>query len=196
MVKFPLSDGKKLHATTTMQTQISYWNLTNSHWEPCESRSCYLFPALFMCIVSDRSLDIHRIGTTFAVRLYFNVDWSQIASEGTQGGMNVKLSSRERLDLNLSTTFAELAISTLDMWGKEGERVLKNGRGSYAPYRIRNRTGSPVCIWSNVDGSSSAKREPEAVPIADEEAIDWRFDDWRTMREVLDPILPVVCGPM
>jgi len=25
----------QLHATTTLATQISYWNLTNSHWEPC-----------------------------------------------------------------------------------------------------------------------------------------------------------------
>jgi len=53
--------------------------------------------------------------------------------------MTATLSALERLDLNVSTTFAELAITTLRMWGKEGERVLQKARGSYAPYRIRDR---------------------------------------------------------
>lgn len=69
------------------------------------------------------------------------------------------------------------------MWGKEGERVLQKARGSYAPYRIRNRTGSPIFIWSDVDGSANAK-DGASVKIANDETVDWRFDDWKTMREV------------
>jgi len=93
------------------------------------------------------------------------------------------LSARERLDLNLSTTFAELAITTLNMWGIEGEHVLQKARGSYAPYRIRNRTGSPIFIWSDIDGNTNTKDVP-AVKILNDQTIDWRFDDWKTMREV------------
>jgi vacuolar protein sorting-associated protein 13A/C len=104
------------------------------------------------------------------------------------------LSARERLDLNLSTTFAELVITTLNMWSKEGERVLERARGSYAPYRIRNRTGSPVFIWSDIDGSSHVNDRAQAVQIANEESLDWRFDDWKTMREVLEPLsLALTC---
>src|ERR1700761_7115881 len=98
--------------------------------------------------------------------------------------MSLTLSSRERLDLNLTTTFAELATTTLNTWAKQGEYVLQKARGSYAPYRISNRTGSSIFIWADADGSTSAK-EITAVKIPNDETVDWRFDDWKTMREVL-----------
>ena len=94
------------------------------------------------------------------------------------------LSSRERLDLNVSTTFTELAITTMKMLGKEGEHTLAKARGSYAPYRIQNRTGSQIFIWADTDGRGSAN-DPAAVEIANDQTVDWRFDDWKTMREVL-----------
>ncbi|KAJ6604648.1 vacuolar protein sorting-associated protein 13 [Mycena vulgaris] len=139
----------ELQATTTMATQISYWNLANSHWEPL------IDPWTFTTSVSKTA----------------------------SNGMSLTLSSRERLDLNLTTTFAELATNTLNMWAKQGEyNVLQKARGSYAPYRISNRTGSPIFIWPDVDGSSSAK-DVSAVKIPNNETVDWRFDDWKTMRE-------------
>lgn len=98
--------------------------------------------------------------------------------------MSLTLSSRERLDLNLTTTFAELATNTLNVWAKQGDYVLQKARGSYAPYRISNRTGYPVFIWPDVDGSTSAK-DVAAVKIPNDETVDWRFDDWKTMREVI-----------
>ncbi|KAJ7492621.1 vacuolar protein sorting-associated protein 13 [Mycena latifolia] len=140
----------ELQATTTMATQISYWNLANSHWEPL------IDPWTFTTSVQ-------------AILLFIN----KVTSP---------LSSRERLDLNLTTTFAELATTTLNMWAKQGEYVLQKARGSYAPYRISNRTGSPIFIWPDVDGSSSAK-DVAAVKIPNDETVDWRFDDWKTMRE-------------
>jgi vacuolar protein sorting-associated protein 13A/C len=107
--------------------------------------------------------------------------------DSPSGGLKVTLSSRERLDLNISTTFTELAITTMKMLGKEGEQVLSKARGSYAPYRIQNCTGSPISIWSDTDGSSNAN-DPAAVKIANDQTVDWRFDDWKTMREVLNTI--------
>jgi vacuolar protein sorting-associated protein 13A/C len=95
----------------------------------------------------------------------------------------VTLSSRERLDINFSTTFAELLTTSLNMIGKEGEQVLQKARGSYAPYNIRNRTGSTIYVWSDVDGSAEVK-DGAAMEITNDQTIDWRFDDWKTMREV------------
>jgi vacuolar protein sorting-associated protein 13A/C len=95
----------------------------------------------------------------------------------------VTLSARERLDLNISTTFVEIALGMLSTWSKEGEAVLQKARGSYAPYRIRNLTGSAIYIWSDSDGSQDVK-EAGAVQIENGGSTDWRFDDWRTMREV------------
>jgi vacuolar protein sorting-associated protein 13A/C len=77
------------------------------------------------------------------------------------------------------------------MWSREGERVLQKARGSYAPYRIRNRTGSSIFIWSDLDGSSNITTEG-VVQIANSQTLDWRFDDWKTMREVLPTQTPAV----
>ena len=77
----------------------------------------------------------------------------------------------------------QLAIITVNMLGKEGEQVLQKARGTYAPYRIRNRTGLGIFIWSDIDGSSPA-RDASAVEILHDQTVDWRFDEWRTMREV------------
>ncbi|KAL0581607.1 Vacuolar protein sorting-associated protein 13 [Marasmius crinis-equi] len=139
----------ELSATTTLATQISYWNLTNSHWEPL--------------------IDPWRFSIT-------------VSRQTPTSELGVKLEARDRLDLNLSTTFAELAMTTWNMWSKEGEHILQNARGSYAPYRIRNRTGSPVFIWTDDDNNNLLDSDG-GVQIANEQTIDWRFDDWRTMRE-------------
>lgn len=92
------------------------------------------------------------------------------------------MSAQERLDLNVSTTFVELAVTSANMWGKEGQVLLQKARGSFAPYRIKNRTGSPLFVWSDDDSSRDSK-DASAVKIANDQTVDWRFDDWKTMRE-------------
>ncbi len=69
------------------------------------------------------------------------------------------------------------------MWSEEGERVLQRARGSYAPYRIRNRTGSTIQAWSD-DTSNGGSNDGESVKILSDETKDWRFDDWKALREV------------
>lgn len=98
-------------------------------------------------------------------------------------GISLNITSSELLDFNISSTFIELAIAAIDVWNKEGERVLKRARGSYAPYRICNRTGSPVYVWT--DSNDVANKDTStAVRIDQGGLIDWRFDDWKKMREV------------
>ena len=92
--------------------------------------------------------------------------------------MIVKMASFERLNVNVTTILVELVLATAKMIGEEEERVLKSARGSYAPYRIWNRTGASICIWNDVDGDTNAKQ------ITHGKTMDWRFDDWKTMREV------------
>ncbi|KAH8120322.1 vacuolar protein sorting-associated protein vps13 [Phellopilus nigrolimitatus] len=102
--------------------------------------------------------------------------------DALSGNISLKLSSKELLDINVSSSFAELAISTANVWSKEGDRVLQRARGSYAPYRIHNRTGGSVFIWSDVNGSANASSF-SAVKIDQDAVVDWRFDDWKKMRE-------------
>lgn len=106
-----------------------------------------------------------------------------VSKDSAAGAMHLSLSARERLDLNLSTTFAELAVTTLNSWSKEGDAVLQKPRGAFAPYRIRNRTGTPIFVFSDVDNGVSMG-EGEMTKVLNNHIIDWRFDDWKTMREV------------
>ncbi|KAG9314367.1 hypothetical protein JVU11DRAFT_5161 [Chiua virens] len=138
-----------LQASAALETQINYWNLTNSHWEPL------IDPWKF-------TLSLTR---------------DQYSS-----ALKVSMAARGRLDLNLSTTFAELASTSVIMWGKERELALQKDRGSYAPYRIRNRTGSPLFIWSDND-TNSGMQESDVVKLNHDQIMDWRFDDWKKMRE-------------
>ncbi|KAG6842210.1 hypothetical protein C0991_000180 [Blastosporella zonata] len=138
----------ELQATTTMAIHITYWNLTNSHWEPL------IDPWAF------------TIG---------------VSKDNTTAGTVIILSARERLDVNLSTTFAQLVTTSVKLWGKEEEYALQKPRGTYAPYRIRNRTGSTILVWSDVD--TPGIKDLGALKILNDETVEWRFDDWKTMRE-------------
>jgi vacuolar protein sorting-associated protein 13A/C len=109
----------------------------------------------------------------------------QVSRDKDTGGTHLTIFARERLDVNISTTLIELALSMFSHWSKEGDEVLALARGSYAPYRIRNRTGSPVNIWGDAEGLSIQEVAP--TRIQNNETVDWRFDDWKTMREVRFP---------
>ena len=71
----------------------------------------------------------------------------------------------------------------MNVWAKEGDRVLEKGRGGDAPYRISNETGTPVQILSDVGKKGAKQATP--VQLNDGQTIDWRFDDWKTLREVI-----------
>lgn len=84
--------------------------------------------------------------------------------------------------MNISTTLVELALPMFSYWSKEKDEAPALARGGYAPYRIRNRTGSPINIWNDSEGVNMQEVAP--TRIQNNETIDWRFDDWKTMREV------------
>jgi vacuolar protein sorting-associated protein 13A/C len=93
------------------------------------------------------------------------------------------VTSNERLNVNLSTAFIELLLESLNSLSRESEHVLQKARGICAPYRIRNLTGITLRLWSD-GGRAARETRTNATVINDGETIDWRFDDWRTMREV------------
>lgn len=166
-----------------MSTQISYWNLINSHWEPCKCITTFPNTRL-MTLTTVIDPWTFTVTVSCIVRVFPSTYPLQASKEDVSSGITVGLSARERLDLNLSTTFADMAITTLNVWSKEGERVLQNARGSYAPYHIRNRTGSPIYVWSDDDGATGSQ-EALSIKVLNDDGVDWRFDDWKTLREVI-----------
>lgn len=95
--------------------------------------------------------------------------------------MAVKLESRKRLEVNLSSTFIDIANTTIGQLSQEADAVIKMDRGARAPFLIRNRTGFPLLVKAET-GRSVPQKEP--TPVDNGNDIPWRFDDWRTMREV------------
>jgi vacuolar protein sorting-associated protein 13A/C len=68
-------------------------------------------------------------------------------------------------------------------FSSQGDALLTKARGSYAPYRIKNSTGSSIYVWSDTDGNSGMN-ELNSTLIEDGKSVDWWFDDWKTTREV------------
>lgn len=82
--------------------------------------------------------------------------------------------------MNLTSTFIELALTSAAMLGREGDKVFTKPRGANAPFLIKNRTGYPLSLWSEASGDKGVGAER----LEDGKDVPWRFDDWRTMREV------------
>lgn len=95
--------------------------------------------------------------------------------------LNVKLSARERLEVNLTSAFIELAITSMTIWSKEGERAMA-GRGSDAPFRVRNLTGLSILIWP--EATDLGKAVTGVKRLDDGADVPWRFEDRKHTREV------------
>ncbi|KAH8926014.1 hypothetical protein BT69DRAFT_1239533 [Atractiella rhizophila] len=111
----------------------------------------------------------------------------KLNSTSNPSAFNVDLSSNKRLELNVTSSFIELALTTMNVWATEGERVLARNRGDNSPFRIRNLTGYSIVVAPDI-GKKKGKVEraapafaPERIPNGGE--IPWRFEDWKTMRE-------------
>lgn len=104
----------------------------------------------------------------------------QASRNAATQALSLTVSSKKRLEVNVTHTFIELAMNTATLWSQKGEEVLKTSRGSNAPFLMCNRTGHPIVIWAESDDRNS---KPEPSRIADGEDLPWRMDDWRAMRE-------------
>ncbi|BGP36549.1 Vacuolar protein sorting-associated protein 13 [Rhodotorula kratochvilovae] len=105
----------------------------------------------------------------------FGVNVSKSVSTGL---LAVNVASKKRLELNITSTFIELAMTTLAILNREGEQVFKKARGSNAPFLVKNRTGYPMSLWSE-----GAEAGAQGHRLEDGGDIPWRFDDWRKTRE-------------
>jgi vacuolar protein sorting-associated protein 13A/C len=97
--------------------------------------------------------------------------------------MSISLSSKKRLEFNVTSTFIELAITGATIWNRDGAKILKEGRAAGSPFIIHNRTGYSIVVWSDSDRKANSK--PIVVKrLGDGQSIPWRFEDHRRLREV------------
>lgn len=129
---------------------------------------------------------------TFAINYYnlTNSHWEplmepwpmsfQMARLGSPAQTVLSLDSKKRLELNLTATFIDLAMTGADIWGREGENLLHRKRGVTAPYVIKNFTGYSLKLWAESDDGSLSGKE---YVIEDGKELPWRFEDWKSARE-------------
>ncbi|GAA5995177.1 hypothetical protein JCM5350_001861 [Sporobolomyces pararoseus] len=108
------------------------------------------------------------------------------------GRLNIGISSKKRLELNLTASFIEIALTTSTLLDRDGGQLFRKPRGSNAPFLLKNRTGYALGFAKTSPKSHQYSRDSAAnrddggskmVVVSDGKDIPWRFDDWRTMRE-------------
>ncbi|KAL7419546.1 Vacuolar protein sorting-associated protein 13 [Cryptotrichosporon argae] len=142
-----------LKMATSITTSIRYFNLTNSYFEPL------MDPWQF-------ELRVMRTSATPGVN-----------------PLTIKLSADQRLELNVTSAFIELAITSMTVWSKEGSRVREGRRSSDAPFRVRNRTGMPIALWPERDGDTGEVPWTRRKELADGADVPWRFEDRKATRD-------------
>lgn len=103
-----------------------------------------------------------------------------VRSSSSPPSTHVTVSSRRRLELNVTTTFIETALTSAAILSDNSVVVSSSRTEHQAPFKIRNMTGYKVSVWIEHD-DRKVKTNPQA--IEDGAEIPWNFDDWRSMRE-------------
>ncbi|TIB10448.1 hypothetical protein E3P92_03204 [Wallemia ichthyophaga] len=91
-------------------------------------------------------------------------------------GMNIVMSSRRRLEINLTSSFIQTALLFYSLIGNNATRLLEKPRGSSAPFLLRNHTGYDMNVWPTHDASNT-------LSLSNTSESPWRFEDLRTLRE-------------
>lgn len=111
----------------------------------------------------------------------FDLRVTRVSGGSNHSPLNVRLSASERLELNVTAAFVELLITSMTVWSNHAEKV-KQGQGSDAPFRVRNRTGLTILVWPEQNDLS--KNVTGVKRLDDGADVPWRFEDRRQTRDV------------
>ncbi|SNX84266.1 related to VPS13 - involved in regulating membrane traffic [Melanopsichium pennsylvanicum] len=147
----------------------------------------------FAVEVRDWSGDMH--GSTFLDLFinYYNLSRSHweplidpwgvqfhMESSASPRRFNATISSKKRLELNVTTTLIETGLSAMSLISEVDIQDLQ--QRNRAPFVIQNRTGYRISLWPEHD---DRERKTKSSPqhLDDGKDMPWRFDDWKSMRE-------------
>ncbi|ORX35977.1 putative late endosome to vacuole transport-related protein [Kockovaella imperatae] len=138
---------------TSIQLSIRYFNLANSYFEPL--------------------LDPWT----------FNLRVNRTTTGGGNAPLSVRFSATDRLEMNLTSAFIELAITLLTMWSNDSNKIKETRANdtSDAPFRIRNLTGLPILVWPEKRDTNAPVHGVKR--LEDGADVQWRFEDRRSTRE-------------
>lgn len=93
-----------------------------------------------------------------------------------------RLMSSQTLEINVAALMVETSMTSLAQLS--AVEVQRDEKRHIAPFRIRNRTGYRISLWSESTGSSTAR--PTSHRLDDGHDMPWSFSDWRSLRENAD----------
>ncbi|KAI9273340.1 hypothetical protein EDC94DRAFT_192131 [Helicostylum pulchrum] len=93
--------------------------------------------------------------------------------------LNVRLISNTILNVNITHTFLESAMATMQLMDKQRNTIYSGERGTVAPYELRNRTGYNIMVWNSTD----SKEGPTIKELKNGGSLPWWFEDWKKRRE-------------
>ena len=143
--------------TSTIATSFNMYNFAKSKWEPV--------------------IEPWEVNAQFGIHQPPNPQ------------IEFNVSSGKRLDFVVSTRTVDMVallermldriMSELPAPRPSVDTMATQVTPSTAPYRIINWTGVPIEVWSDGENPGGT---PRSV-IENEQAIPWRFDSWRSLRE-------------
>ncbi|OAJ41917.1 hypothetical protein BDEG_25446 [Batrachochytrium dendrobatidis JEL423] len=147
----------------------------------------------FIVEVADWSSQI-RFDTTLSLHAnYFNLknshwepfveQWQFSVSAARQEDefkqLAIDIFCKKKLELNMSHAFLSTVVTAAAALNTATTRKLSKRSAQY-PYILKNRTGYPVHVWIDKDGSNL---NTTISKIENGQDLGWKFDDWRTVRE-------------
>jgi len=111
----------------------------------------------------------------------FNIKAQRTSISPESSPLSVRISAPERLEVNLTSAFVELAITSMTLWSKHTEKTNEE-RGDDAPFKLRNYTGLTMLVWPE---SRDLNKPVQGVKsIEDGKEFPWRFENAARAREV------------
>ncbi|CEG72298.1 hypothetical protein RMATCC62417_07879 [Rhizopus microsporus] len=166
---------EELHETPMVIMSLKPFNLEVSNWSKELAASVQLYAHINYFNIKNSHWEPLVEPWNFKLELSRN---PTVGNDVT----HVKIISNNTLNLNITHTFLESAVSTVQMLDKQRDTVYSGERGTVAPYEIRNRTGYDITIWN----STNSNEGPTLKELKDGESIPWWFEDWRKRRETTD----------
>ncbi|KAJ3354390.1 hypothetical protein HDU91_005781, partial [Kappamyces sp. JEL0680] len=100
------------------------------------------------------------------------------------GKKAISILCRKKLEINLSHVLVETILDLMQAMQKQVKKVQTARSEIRSPYIVKNQTGYPIVLWTD---SASAKGA-ELTRIENGQTTNWRFEDWRVVRERTAPV--------
>ncbi|CCJ30884.1 unnamed protein product [Pneumocystis jirovecii] len=92
----------------------------------------------------------------------------------------VKSIHPEKLEIIITPNIITTIMEMLQFINQTQENILSKYQTFEAPYRIQNKTGYSINLWSN--SSKDLNSRKKTYNLKDGDTIPWKFEDWRQMR--------------